>query len=305
MLIFNSIDHCYMMMIRIDYDFSKDVILIFPCVMDNKQIKTEYNRKDFINNFDLYINEYIHSIRRYVYYNCSFKNCTHYKNIKFNSNPTDIWVQISIDLACNIKCNFCFNKKIRLEESAEEKKTRKEIQDIIYKKTLFMNINLYSNENGEPFFDSYFKNEWIFANTNNLQITTNALLLDENYIKKIYEHYSGIKKNIRISVSIASFDKDNYEKIMSGALFSKAIENIKILNKFGILGTINYLINKDNFTEVVSKQNIISKFKDLGFEGCHIFINKNCNSEKNQKEINAVYDDIIRQNGDNSFLEII
>jgi len=247
--------------IRFNYDREKDIVYLTPCC---NAIPKEYKRPIawksdyFINNFELCLEDY-HSAKLYNlndWYNgtCLKSNrlesniCGLCKGYTWNKSTTII--ENSISKSCNLKCIMC-------NLGNTYNKNEKRISDFIYEKLPKMNLDtILTTTAGEPFIDKkiIFK---LLDNSKNIRciyITTNGSLLDDKDIIKLSKY-----KNLKITVSLDSINKDIYEKIRIGSNFDKVFHNIIMLNKYNLLDHINYVLQITNIDEHTELNNFFKK----------------------------------------------
>ena len=94
------------------------------------------------------------------------------------------------------------------------------------------------------------------AKKNNVrqEIVTNAILLDENWINEI------VSSNTKLSISIRSVDKINYENLTKGANFNKLIENLKYINS---------VFDKRHYNFDLSMYTLVTKYNYMEFRWNH------------------------------------
>ena len=135
-----------------------------------------------------------------------------------NYPPLKLWIEVTA--RCNLECSLCANRLLepgakRDMEWALYKKIIDEARDFVFEVNLF--------HRGEPLLHPQIVQMVSYAANNNLSscIHTNATLLDENM------SYSLIKSGLdKISFSIDTFIKQDYEKNRHGADYDSVIKNI-------------------------------------------------------------------------------
>jgi len=175
------------------------------------------------------------------------------RDIKLYSKPTSLIVTLTN--ACNIKCDFCGIRKEKLWHLPEKK-----IREII---DLMPYLKSVSWLGGEVFlykeFDKLFDN----AVDNNVvqEIITNGLLLNSKLIKKF------IKTPMKLSISVTSVNKKNYELLHKGASFRKLLSNLKIIKNNINKRNENFsywlyvCVMKENFMELEDIIEFAHKYK--------------------------------------------
>ncbi|MDD3064904.1 MAG: radical SAM protein [Endomicrobiaceae bacterium] len=128
-------------------------------------------------------------------------------------------LEITLTNRCNLKCIMCENIKSVPWELAEN--TKNEIIELMpyLEQVLWLG--------GEVFLYKHFDELFDIANKHNVKqiISTNALLLNDNIIKKLVDY------NVELSISVDGVTKEIYEKIRLGANFDNLIAKINLLNK--------------------------------------------------------------------------
>ncbi len=174
--------------------------------------------------------------------------------------------QIEPTSKCNLRCEMCIRKEIRVPIGTMSFKNFKKILnklDCLFK--------LHLSGQGEPFLNREIFKMIEYANKRgvNVYFTTNGTCLTKEVINKICEVDIG-----EIGISIDSTKKEKYEKIRRGAKFERVLENIKNLalelkkRKKKTIISITTVILKDNVDEV-SEFVILAKnlgIKKIGFQ---------------------------------------
>jgi hypothetical protein len=293
------------------YDYKTNKIRLSPCC-ELIDIYKEFDVQYFIDNLEEIFKNYKEERNKIIEKKC-LPDKAFYINLNYSENKIQEAINLSIDSACNINCKFCSYAKDRKNQSKDESEKRIQVSNEILKKMLSIHFAqssefiFRSTGIGEPFFNNYFKNEWLFnvkkENFNSIRIISNVNCVDTNYLKKLKCYTDENKIDIKITASFDGVNKENYERIMMGANFEKAVENILFLNKNNMLDSINYSITSESVNEF-KKYNIIDEFKKLGFEGATLFLMKETRFDKKTNEINILYDEFINKYNGNSFIKI-
>ncbi len=181
---------------------------------------------------------------------------------KKSSYPTEMTFEISN--TCNLECIMCNGEFSNLIRKNIEK-----LPDIpdYYNEYFFEEIKEFLPHlkrvrfmGGEPFLIKQYAPIMSFLVNKNpsckIHIQTNGTILN-NAVKQIIE-----SKNVEISISIDSLQKETYEKIRKNANFEKVISNLNYFSErakmFNQLININFCVMYDNWMEVPS----IVKFCD-------------------------------------------
>lgn len=169
---------------------------------------------------------------------------------------------------CNLRCIHCKSKEnsIDLEEKENYFKLLYKIKNL--------NLNYISlTGKGEPFFYKEETFDYLRSltinDTKNVQISTNATLLDKEDIEELLKIQNKSRVKINICVSIDGLSKEVYEKIRVGGNFEKVISNIVLLNEKGLLKDINFCVQRDNYSET---PNVFIFFRELGLKNEQITI---------------------------------
>lgn len=174
-----------------------------------------------------------------------------------NQSPKEL--RISITQNCNYRCIFCHNDGIDPNIDAG-KKNIDELLKIIdrFIKEGYLDITLTG---GEPLLfkeDIYKIIESVgasrYTNQPEITIVTNGALIDEEFIEKIRNY-----KNLKLNVSVHSYDNTTYRELTRPRGYSKSVDeiinNIKMLTSNGIKTKINYVVlkSKNNYVEQINK----------------------------------------------------
>lgn len=166
-------------------------------------------------------------------------------------------LKISITKDCNLSCRMC---KFCFQETPYGVLTKTNLRIL---QLLFKYAELIEWQGGEPFLYKDFSCLLSLANKNKVKqnITSNGILLNDDYIKKIVNY------NIELTLSIDSVDEKIYEYIRVGSNFKTLLKNIEKLynyrklkkwnNRFklnAVLSRWNYQ-NKNNFIDIIEFAN--------------------------------------------------
>lgn len=160
------------------------------------------------------------------------------------------YIEVAISQACNLKCPMCFLGSTHIDT--------KEMKDA-YFKTLYSlkGRNLFGlrlTDRGEPFFYKKELLEFLKSCNSNedflqVQCTSNAQLLDEEFIKEL----SQLPFTFQVCASLDSLNESVYSQIRKNGNLNKALSNIKLLNNYGLLIYIHAVLqplNKDEFLKI-------------------------------------------------------
>ncbi len=168
--------------------------------------------------------------------------------------PTEMTFEISN--TCNLECIMCTGEFSNLIRKNVEK-----LPDIpnYYKEDFFDEIKGYLQNlkrirfmGGEPFLIKQYEPIMEFLVEHNpsckIYIQTNGTILN-NFVKKIIE-----SKNVEISISIDSLQKDMYEQIRKNGSYDRMMENLVYFSeraqKHQQLININFCVMNNNWNEV-------------------------------------------------------
>jgi len=251
--------------LRLEYDRVTDKIVFMPCCfikpLDNNMIEPIAWPSDyFINNIEKCIYEYtkydLKDLNKLFKGTCcavyptSKKLCTNYK---FNKSLSRIdTIDFGISSFCNFKCVMCVHDK---SYNQKEEYLYLKLLDY-FKNRKDIKTSILSNK-GEPFIYKEATFDYLENSNSNVEIITNAMLLTQSDIIKLSKYRSKLK----ITVSCDGITKETYEKIRVNGNFEKVINNIKLLNNFGLLYKVNYVLQDYNIHEQLD---IKKFFENLG-----------------------------------------
>ena len=202
------------------------------------------------------------------------------KKFILKSKPTNL--QVVLFNKCSSNCIMCNQEK---EEYFLSDKYIKEISESYLQ---YLDTILW--QGGEVFlydkFISIIKQIAKYKKINQ-QIVTNAQVLNSTIIKELVS-----MQNLKLIISIDSSKKEIYEQIRKGSKFSKLIKNISLINKYkekynsNLELNINFIILKENYTEIVDMINFAKKYKfsAITFNECIPTKNYNSFFTKEEKE---------------------
>ncbi|MBN1914138.1 MAG: radical SAM protein [Candidatus Omnitrophica bacterium] len=175
------------------------------------------------------------------------------KKIILDSMP--LWLGINVTDWCNLQCIMCpsirHNKKVTLSESA-----------LVKIKELLPYLERIDWQGGEFFGFPHIKKIFEFLigyPAMHVEITTNGLLLDQEWIELLLE------LNSRVSFSIDSTDQKIYEYIRRGARFDILLSNLKKIQEIEIKTGKN--LARDIFVVVMkSNMHTLPSFIDFAAE---------------------------------------
>jgi MoaA/NifB/PqqE/SkfB family radical SAM enzyme len=205
---------------------------------------------------------------------------------------------ISLTTRCNLRCKMC---KVWRSNKDFPKERAKEIISLLP----YLQFIIW--QGGETFLVDYF--EELFDEASKYrhlkqQIITNGLLIDEKWARKL------AREKLELVFSIDSVIKKTYENIRRGANFYDLIERINLINLYKkkineglpessrMLTTINFVVMKSNYHELVLFPNFAKKFGFdrivlMPIEGLtdeeNIFIHKDPLIEDNLREAMFVF----------------
>lgn len=185
---------------------------------------------------------------------CDKYNCeqTIEKDCKIKMKNYPLYIAISADNICNVKCRFCRdnNKKSDISDKEYISMIDEKILPIFKDaKTVRFGCS------GEPF-ASRKEKELIKRITQKytdckIQIFTNGLLGNANILKK----YELTDKIDFLTVSIHAATKETYEKIVRGGNYEKLNKNLKMYSKMKKSGKLYsldfvFVVYSENYTEI-------------------------------------------------------
>lgn len=171
-------------------------------------------------------------------------------------------ISASLNLDCNIRCIFCSIQPTRKYLTQEVSKKLKEIYFKFLNKASQCNFSiLETTAVGEPFFYkndfyNFLKNIPKKSKLRKICITTNGLLIDDDFIEKV----KNSKLKYEINVSINGWDKESYKYLMGVDGFDKVFKNIEKLKEVpNINFNLSFVIteytiqNKDSFFKALKE----------------------------------------------------
>jgi MoaA/NifB/PqqE/SkfB family radical SAM enzyme len=173
---------------------------------------------------------------------------------------------ISLTEKCNLQCRMCSqNKKNRKQELSE-----RQVNNVI---KLFPFLEKVLWVGGEVFLYNGFESLMDLAHKYNVQqnITSNGLLITENYAKKIVDY------GVELNLSIDSVNKEVYEFIRVGSNFEVLLKNIKNIKYYRSQKEknsnlmLNVVLSKWNFDVKNNFSDIMIFAKEYGFDGVNIY----------------------------------
>ena len=184
-----------------------------------------------------------HDYKTYYYCKTKEKICN-YCDSYFNEIYVDILTH------CNLKCSFCHIHQ-HFIKTDEDIKLYFDILNKLRNNHLKI-LNLTCN--GEPF---YFKKD-IFNYLESLtsddfevvKIISNLTLLNFNDIVHLYNIQKKNNIKIQIIASCSGITEETYKIMHNNNLFNKVVPNIRLLNYFGLLCAINFVIAPENLCEL-------------------------------------------------------
>lgn len=163
-------------------------------------------------------------------------------------------VAISIQYKCNLKCIMCCQRF---------KETYARHDDALYKEAYFNTLNkikgmhldqIELTERGEPFFYKKEIMEYLESLTLNdckvVFIISNLVALTHDDIERL--HNISVRSGIRILIiaSCSGITEDTYKIIHGNVHFNRVVENIKHLDRLGLLLQINFVATPENIFEL-------------------------------------------------------
>lgn len=237
----------------------EDIIFIRCCLKEevSESLYTQ-NIREFSNLSKQELEKIINSVNfkvsanhdNSIYpYSCrTTKKFCDYEKFKIN------FITVAIQYQCNLKCIMCTHGVSSIYNNLDAE---------LYKRTYFNTLYNIKNmkldtieltQRGEPFFYKKETFDYIRSLTLNdckkLHIITNATMLNSD---DIYELYNISKTNhiiIALAVSCSGITAETYKTIHKNNNFEKVVNNIKLLNNLGMLYSINYVIQEENYYEL-------------------------------------------------------
>ncbi len=178
------------------------------------------------------------------------------------SNPKH--VAVDIDQTCNLRCKYCREEIHRISDS-----DKKILESVSYK--IKNEIVPYCDElmlagNGEVFASKYYLSILFYENKEGerkkLQLTTNALLLNGEMIRKM----SGIYDDIELWISIDAASKETYESVRRNGKWEVLLEKLALIKKYreeNVISFIrfNFIVTSKSYLEMLDFIEFAKKFK--------------------------------------------
>ena len=149
-------------------------------------------------------------------------------------------VAVDVDQTCNLRCKYC-RDEIHINKEDNESLgivTAKILEDVVpYCGELML------AGNGEVFASKYYQKILYAPNIKmggqrlKLQLTTNAILLDESKLQKLTEIYS----HIELWISIDAASRAKYEEVRRGGCWETLLENLATVKKYRQEKRVHYL----------------------------------------------------------------
>lgn len=187
--------------------------------------------------------------------------------------------------ACNFKCTFCMNQKIKSPHIMNMGLFKKIIDNLQEFEDKVKTIRLYGF--GEPLLNKYFCDMVRYAKSSNkvvnVDTTTNASLLNTELIKDLVD-----SRIDRINISIEAMDTDKYRKFTqnNNVAYEDIVKKIEELFKLKKDTVVFIKIDGDYLSEE-EKDNFINTFSKIS-DGCDIEHTMNCWRDFEVKEVNKV-----------------
>ena len=240
--------------------FDSGCIYVYPCCvyqwsyMKNPIGKIYFDELKNINLYDRLNEIWQNKIYKNVYASCFSNNDISPNNINIDNYTCD-WaskdkfknITVSFQKTCNLKCNVCRKDYIKNTEIDEYYFNVLETLKGHGIKTLQL------TQDGEPFFYKSrilsYLNSLTYNDFSDVFIISNLTLLNDDDIELLKE----IKNNkiwIQIVASIDGMTPDTYKKIRGVNTFEKVMHNANLLNKYGLLSGVNYILSEDTINEL-------------------------------------------------------
>lgn len=199
----------------------------------------EYLKTAYTHNPD-FIKQYIPN----------YHGCKSNKKLCIFGGKTIKTIGVSITRDCNLACPMCNEKFLKLQYT--DPKYKQLYFYLLNKIKGFSDIGIRLTGIGEPFF--YKKETFDFLKNltandcSHVEAISNITMLNDDDILQLHEISKQIP--IFISVSCSAITAETYKKVHSADFFNKVVNNIKLLNKYNLLASINFVIQPDNLHEL-------------------------------------------------------
>lgn len=149
--------------------------------------------------------------------------------------------QWDINNSCNLNCKHCRVSKKNLNDNELTLKDAKELLSQLY----YCGVRKLNLSGGEPFLrKDIFQILDFCKNFEDIVITTNCTLLDEEKCKELSEY-----PNTRLSVSLDGMEEIHDKFRGKKGTFKKVVSTFPLLNKYGVKFSIRYTLSRDTIKD--------------------------------------------------------
>lgn len=161
---------------------------------------------------------------------------------------------------CNLSCKHCYTSSSPTKKIQLEYNQAKDIIDKMYDEGIY-SVGIGG---GEPLLIPYLVDliKYITKKNMNVSISTNALMMDIEYAKRL--------KNAGLKIMQISVDglKENHEFLRGIGTYDRVLEKIKIVKEIGIGLRVGSVINSKNYKQI---DYFIDTMKNNGVEVINFF----------------------------------
>ena len=188
---------------------------------------------------------------------CDLVKCKYFgrPEIEYNDLNFDVLkypkqLAVSIDKACNLRCNSC-RKKFYVP-TKEEKEITELITNRLIESDILNHTDVFLAGQGEVFYsDNYKKILESLKKTDKIKILSNGVLFTEEKWNLLYPRFS----EIHVAISIDAYNKDTYIKLRHGN-YDELMKNLNMLSNHRKEGKIkelwfNFVVQRDNMYEMI------------------------------------------------------
>lgn len=201
----------------------------------------------------IYLDKFYEQINRSSTENIFMKQLIN-SGIECFTNPYNVSWEITA--ACNLRCKHCCfsNQDYNADNDVSTEVALRFVNELVDSDLVKIMIT-----GGEPFLrKDLFKIIEILKTKNTIiELTTNAIVINEDIVQNLVKHFN--LKFDYIQVSLDGADLQTHEQTRGKDSFLKTIKGIKLLIKSGINVTINCVVTKNNYHQMIELYNLAQK----------------------------------------------
>ncbi|MCZ2393075.1 MAG: radical SAM protein [Chitinophagales bacterium] len=191
--------------------------------------------RDALNNYDLSKGCNI-CLQQFMAHNFEAFKAKQFDGSHQNKNKFPSSIEFELDNKCNLACVMCsedFSSVIANNKGLKKYETPYNEEFIEQLIPFLKHLKQAKFYGGEPFMIKVYYQIWSLLSDLNpnceIDIQTNATIYNQR-VQELLEK----NKNINLSVSIDSLQKENYESIRVGADFDVVMENTKVFHQYAL-----------------------------------------------------------------------